>query len=297
MLEGMPPHQPTTVMRFTTNEPSARAMTNLIGELFDPAESAVAAFEVEDGSGIWLLEAYFSVPPDETYVREMIATVVGEKSQDATFHNLDKTDWVRNSLEGLAPVRAGRFLVHGSHDRDKVRTNDWGLEIEAALAFGTGHHGTTHGCLLALTRLLRQKRFKNVLDVGTGTGVLAFGAARALRLPVYAGDLDPIAVDVAVANARLNRLHPWLKFYVGSGVQHPCLKGKKFDLILANILARPLCRLAHSLCGKLAKGGTLVLSGLLVADVPMVLAAYRTQGLSLKRRTTHGEWVALELGR
>jgi ribosomal protein L11 methyltransferase len=136
MLEGLHPNRPTHVMRLTTDEGSARAMTDLLGEVFDPAETAVAAFETEDGR-TWLLEAYFARPPDETALRDLVRPLVGGEADRAVFAALDQKDWVKASLEGLRPVRAGRFLVHGAHDRGERRVHDLGIEIEAALAFVT----------------------------------------------------------------------------------------------------------------------------------------------------------------
>jgi len=296
MLEGLHPNRPTHVLRLVTDERSARAMTDLLGEVFDPAETAVAAFEAADGR-TWLLEAYFGLQPDEAAVIDLIRPIVGAAADAATFERLNETDWVKASLEGLNPVRAGRFLVHGSHDRAAVRANDWAIEIEAALAFGTGHHGTTKGCLLALTEVLRRRRPRHVLDVGTGTGVLAFAAARAVRRPVVAGDIDPVAVTVARRNARLNGVAPNFRAYVGPGVRHGLARGRMFDLILANILARPLRRLAPSLARSLAHGGTMILSGLLPRDVPGILTAYAAQDLRLKRRRDVDGWVVLIMTR
>jgi ribosomal protein L11 methyltransferase len=297
MLEGLHPNHPTHVMRLTTNEASARAMTDLLGEIFDPAETAVAAFEAED-ERTWLLEAYFARAPDEAAIRDLIRPIVGAQAEDAAFERLEQKDWVKASLEGLKPVRAGRFLVHGAHDRGAVRPNDWAIEIEAALAFGTGHHGTTKGCLIALTDELRRRRPRRVLDVGTGTGVLAFAAAKALKRQVIAGDIDPTAVAVARANARLNDVAPALRFYVAAGARHPLAdRRRSFDLVFANILAKPLRRLAPSLAHVLASEGTLILSGLLPRDAAGVLAAYAAQGLRLKRRLDIDGWVALTLGR
>src|SRR5829696_413285 len=180
MLEGLHPNRPTHVMRLTTDERSARAMTDVIGEIFDPAETAVAAFETEH-SGPWLLEAYFASPPDERAIRELVRPLVGSEADRVVFSAIEEQDWVKASLEGLSPVRAGRILVHGGHDRDQVRSNDIGIEIEAALAFGTGHHGTTRGCLLAFVDELKRRKPNRVLDVGTGTGILGFAAAKILK--------------------------------------------------------------------------------------------------------------------
>lgn len=295
MIEGLPPHRPTTILRLSTDQASARAMTELLGEVFDPAETAVASFETADGS--WLLEAYFGVDPDEDAIRELLAGIVGEAAADARFEAIEARDWVRSSLEGLKPVRAGRVLVHGEHDRATVKPNDIGIEIEAALAFGTGHHGTTAGCLLALSDVAKEwgaaGAARRVLDVGTGTGILAIAAARTLHGEVVAGDIDPVAVTVARHNARANGAGD-IRFYVGAGVDNEAVEGR-FHLIFANILARPLRRLAPALAGKLGAGGQLVLSGLLASDVMGVLAAYRAQGLSLLRRRDLDGWATLVL--
>jgi ribosomal protein L11 methyltransferase len=297
MLEGLPPHQPTRVMRVETDERRAKALTELLGEVFDPAETAVAAFEAADEK-TWLLECYFSEPPDEDAIRTLARPILGDAADRARFDTLGRTDWVRNSLEGLKPVRAGRFLVHGAHDRPSVRVNDLAIEIEAALAFGTGHHGTTRGCLLALAAELKRRRPGFVLDVGTGTGILAFAAAKALRGRVVAGDLDPEAVRVARENARLNGIAPWLTLYAGPGVRHALAnRPRRFDVVLANILAKPLRRLAPSLARVVAPGGIVILSGLLVRDVPGILSAYRAQGLALRRQGELEGWATLVLAR
>src|SRR5215212_1827903 len=297
MLEGLPPHRPTHVMRLHTDERSARAMTDLLGEVFDPAETAVAAFESRDG-GPWLLEAYFAVDPDEVAIRDLVRPLAGDAADAATFESIEPKDWVAASLDGLRPVRAGRFLVHGSHDRAAARPNDWALEIEAALAFGTGHHGTTRGCLLALTDELKRRRPRHVLDVGAGTGVLALAAAKALKRPIVAGDIDPEAIRVARENARLNGVETLVTFYVAPGVRHPMAdRPRRFDLVTANILARPLRRLAPALTRTLADGGALILSGLLARDVPGVLSAYAARGLSLERRRDLDGWATLVLRR
>jgi len=297
MLEGLPPHRPTHVLRLITDEPSARAMTELLGEMFDPMETAVAAFEVEE-TGAWRLEAYFSEEPDAEMIRDLIRPMVGEQADAAVFETIDQQDWVRASLEGLKPVRAGRFLVHGGHDRHQVRGNDLAIEIEAALAFGTGHHGTTLGCLRALVDELKRRRPAHVLDVGTGTGILGFAAAKVLRTPVVAGDLDPEAVSTARGNARLNGLGPFMRFYHAPGVRHALAnRPRGFDVVFANILARPLKRLAPSLTAVVADDGVLILSGLIERDVPGVLSTYRHRGVPLARSGVIEGWATLVLRR
>ena len=297
MLEGLPPHRPTHVMRLRTDERSARAMADLLGEAFDAAETAVAAFECAD-DGSWLLEAYFAREPDEQAVRALVRPLVRAGADAATFERLNPKDWVAASLEGLRPVRAGRFLVHGAHDRHTARSHDWALEIEAALAFGTGHHGTTRGCLLALVDEFKRRRPRRALDVGTGTGILAIAAAKALKHPVVAGDIDPEAVRVARENARLNGVRRYVTFYAAPGVRHAAAyRPRRFDLVTANILARPLKRLAPALARVLAREGTLILSGLLTRDAPRVLSAYAAQGLALARRRDLDGWTTLVLRR
>ncbi len=297
MLEGLQPARPTHILRLTTNEKAARTITDLLGEVFEPGETAVASFETED-DGPWLFEAYFSRAPNEEAIRELIRPYVGDEADRAVFATIDQKDWVRTSLEGLVPVRAGRFLVHGSHDRDKVRPNDLAIEIEAALAFGTGHHGTTRGCLMALADELKYRKPAHVLDVGTGTGILAFAAAKALKQTVIAGDIDPVAIEVAKENAALNGVRQWLQFYVGPGTRSELAnRPGHFDLIMANILAKPLRLLAPELARVASDDATMILSGLLKGDVAGVLSAYAAQGWSLWRRYDLDGWVALVMRR
>ena len=293
MLEGLHPNRPTHVFRLTTDERSARVMTELIGEIFDPAETAVASFETEDG-GPWILEAYFAREPDEKAIRDLVRPLVGAEADKGVFLPLTQQDWIKTSLEGLKPVRAGRVLVHGSHDREQRRPNDLTIEIEAALAFGTGHHGTTKGCLLAFVDELKQRRPRHVLDVGTGTGILAFAAAKILKSRVVAGDIDPEAVRVARENARLNGIDRWLTLYVGPGVRHAeANRPRHFDLSSPTSWQSP-CAFWHRLSrGSRSADGTLILSGLLARDVAGVLSAYEPQGWHLHRRYDLEGWAAL----
>jgi ribosomal protein L11 methyltransferase len=292
MLEGLPPHNPTRVMRIATDEASARAMTELIGEIFDPAETVVAAFETPAGQ--WLLEAYFARDPDEAAVRELIRPIVGPRADRAAFAAISPADWVKASLAGLKPVRVGRFLIHGSHDVATVAAHHIGIRIDAALAFGTGHHGSTLGCLKALDNELKRRRPRAALDVGTGTGILAIAAAKALKRRVVAGDVDPVAVTVARNNARANGVARDVKFYAAPGARHALARHRRhFDLVFANILANPLKRLAPSFRAVLQRGGVLVLSGLLTRDVAGVLSAYAAQELRLQRRIVHDGWATL----
>ena len=297
MLEGLHPNRPTHVFRITTDERSARAMTDMIGEIFDPAETAVASFETED-DGPWMLEAYFARQPDEAAIRNLLRPIVGAEADKGVFLPLEQKDWVKSSLEGLKPVRAGRIFVHGSHDREQRLPSDIAIEIEAGLAFGTGHHGTTKGCLLAFVDELKLRTPRHVLDVGTGTGILAFAAAKVLKRPVVAGDIDPEAVRVARENARLNGIAAWMKLYVGPGIRHAeADRPGHFDLVFANILAKPLRMLAPALARVASDDGTIILSGLLYRDVPGVLSAYAHQGWYLQRRYNLDGWAALVMTR
>ena len=296
----MPPNNAAHKLHLVCDEVRARAATDLIVEFFDPAETAAAAFE-DEASPLhpkpWILEVFFGSAPDEALVRNLLAPTLGPELTTAiTFGNVAQRDWVASSLEGLHAVRAGRFLVHGSHDRARVRSNDVALEIEAALAFGTGHHGTTRGCLLMLDGILKRRRPSRVLDVGTGTGVLAMAAAKVLHRPVACGDIDRVAVEAARENACRNGLGPYVNPLVSIGVRHPGLKAKApFDLIFANILARPLRLLAPALAQVAAPGAELVLSGLLPTDVPGILTSYAAQGLTLRRRMELEGWATLLL--
>ena len=301
MLEGLPPNNATHVMRLVSDEATTRSVADIVFETYDPAEVAAASFELQPNmkdwspSAEWAVEAYFGFAPDEDEVRELIACTIGpEAAKLVTFGRVEQKDWIASSLEGLAPVRVGRFLVHGSHDRDKVRSNDIGLEIEAALAFGTGHHGTTRGCLVMFDHVLKRRRPRRIVDVGSGTGVLALAAARALHIGVTAGDIDPVSVVAARSNAVLNGAAPWLFPVTAKGVAHPVMQaGGPYDLVFANILAKPLRQLAPSIAAVAAPGADVILSGLLGSDVPGVLSAYGAQGLRLARRIDIDGWATL----
>ena len=303
MLEGLPPTNAAHMMRLLTDESRARAVADLIVESFELAEAASSAFETDEswpgGGKAWLVEAYFGFAPDEDALRALVAVAADEKTaRAATFGLTETRDWVANALAGLKPVRAGRFLVHGSHDRARVRSNDVAIEIEAGLAFGTGHHGTTRGCLLLFDRLLKRRRPAAVLDVGCGAGVLAIAAAKVLRRKVWAGDIDPVAVEVANANARLNGVGRFSRAVVSRGVENAALReGAPYDLIFANILAKPLRLLAPSLAGLAAPDGEAIVSGLLAADADGVLSAWRAQGFFLAERIDLEGWASLRLRR
>jgi ribosomal protein L11 methyltransferase len=303
MLEVLPPNNAAHVTRLVSDERRARAVADLIVESFEPAQAASTVFETDDllpgGGKAWLMEAYFGREPDEAEIRALIAAAADETTaRAATFGLTEKRDWVANSLAGLKPVRAGRFLVHGRHDRSRVKANDVAIEIEAGLAFGTGHHGTTRGCLLHFDRLLKRRRPKRVLDVGCGAGVLAIAAAKVLRRKVWLGDIDPVAVAVANGNARLNGVGAFCRALVSRGVENERLReAAPYDLVFANILAKPLRLLASSLAAVISADGEAVVSGLLLADVAGVLASWQAQGFDLAERIELEGWASLRLRR
>jgi ribosomal protein L11 methyltransferase len=287
------------VARIVTDEQRARRIADLLGESFDPAETAIAAFEREDATAKppWLVEVYFRNPPDEQFVRSLMELAAGSDVVVA-FDAIGERDWVSASLEGLAPVRAGRFTVHGRHDRARVPANTIAIEIEAALAFGTGHHGTTQGCLLGLDALLKYRSPRRPLDIGTGTGVLAIAAARALHRRVLASDIDPVAITTAARNARHNKAGSLVTSIVARGTTaRPIQAGRPYDLVLANILVGPLVRLAAPIGRIIAPHATVIVSGLLHAHSNAALSAYRAQGLHLVRRYRLDEWTTLILRR
>jgi ribosomal protein L11 methyltransferase len=264
-------------------------------ESFLEGQAAIAAFERSDGR--WDVTLHFAEAPDQTSVRELVGIAAGgDVAQAITFDTVEAKDWVKATLEELVPVRAGRFIVHGQHDRSRISPNKLGIEIEAALAFGTGHHGTTRGCLLLLDHVLKAWRPRRVLDLGTGTGVLAIAAARALHQKVLASDIDPPSVQVARENARLNVSGHLVQAIRATGFAAPqFVAAAPFDLVLANILANPLRQLASPMARHLAPSALVILSGLLTHQAPGVIAAYRARGLVPVRHLRIEGWSSLLL--
>src|ERR1700684_1643612 len=287
--------KPTVVGLLEADEQSAHRIADLAAESLPADEIAVSLVDI--GAGRWRVAMHFRVPPDEKSIRDLTAAAAGGAAGKALrFERVAATDWVRESLAGLAPVAAGRFIVHGAHDRARIPFNRIGVEIEAALAFGTGHHGTTRGCLLALDSLCKSLPRRRILDLGTGSGVRAIAAARALRQRVLATDVDGSAVRAARANAALNRAGSFVEVVKADGVTAPRLRERApYDLVFANILLRPLQRLAAPLTRLTAPGARVVLSGLLASQANAAIAAYR--GLALEQRIELDGWTTLVLVR
>jgi ribosomal protein L11 methyltransferase len=279
------------------DERTARRVVDLLNESLDEDQAAVAAYERPDGR--WDVSMHFAETPDEASIRELVALAAGDESaQRITFDTVEAKDWVAASLEDLIPVPAGRFIVHGRHDRARVPVNRLGIEIEAALAFGTGHHGTTRGCLLLLGGVLRARQPRRVLDLGTGTGVLAIAAAKVLRRHVLASDIDPVSVRVARDNARLNGVGNWVEAICATGFSAPQFAARgPFDLVLANILANPLRQMATPMAAHLAPSASVILSGLLPHQAQGVIASYRARGLILRRQLIIDGWSSLLMQR
>jgi ribosomal protein L11 methyltransferase len=314
------------VAKLDTDLPTAQAVADHIAERFAPGDIAVSL--ADTGAGHWQVAIHFGSSAAREAVQEAVAAAAGaEAAAVLQFGSMEAADWMRQSLAGLEPVEAGRFVVHGAHDRARIPLNCIGIEIEAALAFGTGHHGTTRGCLLALdaickatrrrklartrTRFARANRplpsrgklsntsapaHMRILDVGTGSGVLAIAAARALHAAVLATDIDAFAVKTARDNARHNLAGNLVSVMQADGVGVRAVRARgPYDLIFANILLAPLKRIATPLRHLIASGGRVALSGILPSQANAVIAAY--QPLALQRRLDIDGWTTLVLVR
>ncbi|MBF9043295.1 50S ribosomal protein L11 methyltransferase [Rhodobacterales bacterium HKCCE4037] len=284
-----------TALTTLADKPKAEALGAALEEI-DPTPTGVGVFEMEDGSGLWEVGAYFIETPDEIALA-ILSAAYGAK--DFVVSELPETDWVAHVRRELHPVEAGRFFVYGSHDADRVPSESVPLLIEAAMAFGTGHHGTTKGCLEAVDKLFTDGASPNaVADIGCGTAVLAIAAAKVLGRKIMASDIDPQAVEVAAANARANGVAELVDCIEAAGFEHETLhKAGPYDLVLANILKGPLVDLAPSMAAHTAPRGHVILSGILNPQADEVIAAYEGEGFTLNARDEIGEWTTLTLQR
>jgi ribosomal protein L11 methyltransferase len=274
----------------------AEAVAAKLEEAESPAALAVSLFEC--GPGRIEVSAHYAEQPSRERLIQLIGGIAREEDLGALrIEPLPQKNWVAEAERLRGPVRAGRFLVHGRHDRGKVPPGRFTLEIDAGLAFGTAHHATTRGCLIALDRLLKRGCPRRVLDIGTGTGILAIAAAKALDGPVIASDMDPVAVAVAAENASRNGIRSRVLVVKAEGLAHPALRRAKADLLFANIVLRPLIELAPAFARALRPGGVCVLSGILDAQVRQVEARFRALGFRLDSRILIEGWTTLLLCR
>lgn len=277
-----------------------QAHVQAFGDELDDQAVAIAAFEIVP-NGDWRLEAYTVDEPDAAAVADAVrraAQTAGISAPAYHISPLPKVDWLAENRRNFPPQALGRFFIHGSHFEGKPPAGKVALLVDAATAFGSGEHETTRGCLIAIDRRIARRRVRRMVDVGCGSGILAIGAAKRMRRKVIASDLDPESVRVARENAALNGVAHLVRVEGGAGYQVPAIrKGKPFDMIVANILARPLCALSRDLKRHLARDGIAILSGLLVEQEAMVLAAHRRQGLFLDYRLRRQGWSTLVLKR
>ncbi len=280
-----------TALTTVTGKAPAEAMGEAL-ERLTPEPYGVGVFEVEDGSGLWEVGAYFVDAPDAAGLALVAAAF---SANDFVVSELPETDWVAHVKRELAPVEAGQFFVYGSHDAGELPPNKTGLLIEAAMAFGTGHHGTTLGCLKAFDGLVKNGReFEKVADIGCGTAVLGMAAAKIWDRPVWVSDIDPVAVDVAKANAAANDVANQMICLEAAGFDHPDLeKAGPFDLVFANILKGPLIDLSPSVAQNLQPKGIAILSGILNEQADEVVDVYIQNGFNLVSREEIVEWTTL----
>ena len=261
-------------------------------EKLNPAPMGVGVFELEDGSSEWEVGAYFDDEPDE------VSILILENAFEATgivISEIPETDWVSKVKRELSPVEAGRFFVFGDHDSEKLPQDRVGLLIEASMAFGTGHHGTTKGCLLALDSLIsKNKRLDNVIDIGCGTAVLAMAVGKVSSSKIIASDVDQVAVEVALANLKANKLQNRIDCLEAMGFENELIKSNApFDLIFANIFKPPLIDLAPSIRNYLKSGGHAIVSGILDVQASEIIEVYHQNNLKVLDRIDIGEWVTL----
>jgi len=262
----------------------------------DGPPPALVSFEIPPDGAFWSVEAVFEEQPDATALHAALRALLGPQTPRPGLEELGAVDWQAQALTHHQPVRAGRFFVHGSHHGCAAPGGGIAILIDASQAFGTGQHETTAGCLHAIDALAKGRRFLRPLDLGCGAGVLAIAMAKCWRTPVWASDIDPVAVAITAQNARRNAVPSLVRPLCAAGLDHRALAGAApFDLIVANILAKPLRALAKKTARSLAADGFLVLSGLLASQEALVRSAYREQGLALMRRFALGPWTTLLL--
>ncbi len=284
-----------TALTTLSDKLAAETMAAML-ENMSPEPYGVGVFEIEDGSGMFEVGGYFLEKPDDVGLALIAATT---NAKPFAVSEVPDKDWVAEVRRELAPIRAGRFFLYGSHDADKIPDDCVPMLIEAAMAFGTGHHGTTQGCLTALDKLaVAGFSPKNVADIGCGTAVLAMGAAKLWGVPIIAGDIDEVATDTAIANLACNDLAGRVDVVTCAGFDHPSLRRESpYDLILANILKGPLIALAPDMGASCCSKGYTILSGILNEQADEVSEQYQENGFLETDRLILGEWTTLTLQR
>ena len=282
-------------LHYRTAKAKAEELYQKMDAAFEDDAYPLAITEIDEAKAIYEVSLY--VEEDEkAVVQPRLVQILGVNQDEIEIEVLPDIDWVQHSLEGLNPVRAGRFFIHGSHDRDKVMPNDLAIEIEAGQAFGTGHHGTTVGCLELLAEVMANEKPQNALDLGTGSGILAIGMALIAPIRILATDIDPIAINVAKENFALNGVSDTITAITATGLDDDEITSRApFDLIVANILANPLIELAPQMVPAKAKNGSIVLSGILEEQHDRVVKAYQDQGAKYIKTLHHEGWVAIHL--
>ena len=282
-------------LHYKSPKREAEKQYELLDHAFEDDAFPLAITEIDEANGIYEVSLYVD-EAEKNSILPRFAQVLGVDENKIEIELLPDIDWVSHSLEGLGPVRAGRFFVHGSHDRDKVKPGDLAIEIDAGQAFGTGHHGTTVGCLELIADVMEHEKPQNALDLGTGSGILAIGIALIKPIKILATDIDPIAIKVAKENFALNGVAKTITAITATGLDDEEIKKRvPFDLIVANILANPLIELAPQMVPALKKGGSIVLSGILEEQHDRVVKAFEAAGAKYIKTLHHEGWVAIHL--
>lgn len=282
--------------RSTFCVPAAQAM--VLSDIWDDIALSAACVEIEETPEWWMIELVFNHAPDTALIMQrvkVLAHELGFSMPDIVVEAMPREDWLARVARQFPPLRVGRYFVHGAHVQEKAPAATIGIQVEAGAAFGSGEHSTTKGCLLAYDRLSKHTKFQNILDIGTGSAILAIAAAKSAKnVQMLATDIDPVAVQVAKENARLNGVGQQIETLCANGTNAPGIqRNAPYDLIFANILARPLVKLAPDIAKLLEPGGYAILSGLLVSQATMVHYAYQAQGLKKRLQWSEGPWCAL----
>ncbi|MDX1974189.1 MAG: 50S ribosomal protein L11 methyltransferase [Rickettsiales bacterium] len=289
--------QPNFYWKVSFKIPAAGA--GMAEEAFGGLAMAVSGFETDEANHIWTFDLLCEEEPNLVEIKTRLILLCGMckvAMPEVTVEKLQQQDWLSQVAQNFPPLSIGRFFVHGAHIVPPSQSSIIPIQVDAGAAFGSGEHGTTRCCLGAMDWLTRSRRFNRILDMGCGSGILGIAAAKLWKMPVLAVDIDDVAVRVTQENVRMNRVTQWVDAQVSDGYASERVKRSgPYDLILSNILARPLVEFAPHLKRHLAPGGVAVLSGLLVSQETMVRAAHMSQGLKLVRRFTHGEWCTLVL--